>query len=1084
MSKRKRSPLTSAAKRHALVEHDESENDEEGGSELLVQLPNADEVASNSGIVESITLKNFMSHSYLGPIHFGSNVNFVIGRNGSGKSAILTALIVSLGGNAQATSRGTSLKSFVKRGESSADVSITLNNKGMNTYKPELYGSSIIIDMRLTHDGVRTYKLKSEGGQIISTKKEELESILNSFNIQVNNPLSVLNQEMSKSFLHGKGEGEKYRFFMKATQLDQIKDDLIQIKVSRKSTEEKLAKLSEYQKEVKRNYQEQEARYKNLSSINELETELEDLRKQMAWAVIGEMEKELEPIKTKLQTDKRTTEKYDEKVNEWQDKVKQAENKYKQLQEQQDGFKRQVQELLPECSKLKDEAQKHNAVFKSSEIAVHRCQVSLKDLAKDKVQLSSRIHDLQLSINQATGAARRAKAENIQRIQLQLENLNHCISTLTQQIGQYQNACRRVKEEHGKIKQEHAIQQRSLHASEQNLRTMEASRSNRLRRFGEYMPGLLYAIQEAHKCGQFKQKPRGPLGYLIKLKDPEQALAIEVCLKSLLFAFTCDNYDDEKALKGIMAKVMQSGRRPPIITSKFLPRVHDTKRRAVNHPSYPSVFQSLEIEDPVVANCLIDQRGIENILLIKNRAEAHRVMISEKPPPNCNLAFSVEGDMIFTNRSYSSDQTRAKFLTGDVEKEIIHITRELENQRAKALDLQQQMKKMEEDIKQNEGLEKGAHAEMKIANDKVKRYQLELSDLQNMEEPQLEDLKQLEDELQEMTEKISTKKNEWEDERASMSVFKVNYKRAEQEYQQHKENIDSINEEAEGVKEELIKVEQEVNKCMHHKKHYEDKRSGHLQNIRELEETLQSKEQEVQVSITKAQQVCPERLQVTQTARSLDGAMNSVKVKIATRKQVEGDPEQILRELQDTLAKYKDLAEQIRSFILFLKKLDMAIKRRVAFHAELRGFLSAHCKYIFNNMLSERGFTGNINFNHDKETLSISVQPGSMSEGDTVNMRSLSGGERSFSTVCFVLSLWEITDAPFRCLDEFDVYMDMVNRRASMDMMLKAAEAKRNVQFIFLTPLSMSSFPNADLIKIFRLKDPQRGEENADEAQS
>lgn len=39
--------------------------------------------------------------------------------------------------------------------------------------------------------------------------------------------------------------------------------------------------------------------------------------------------------------------------------------------------------------------------------------------------------------------------------------------------------------------------------------------------------------------------------------------------------------------------------------------------RAVNHPEFPSVLQALEIEDPVVANCLIDQRGIESILLIK-----------------------------------------------------------------------------------------------------------------------------------------------------------------------------------------------------------------------------------------------------------------------------------------------------------------------------------------------------------------------------------------------------------------------------------------------------------------------------------
>lgn len=88
-----------------------------------------------------------MCHSNLGPFNFGSNVNFIVGHNGSecrccvvclenstfvlhsfytrvsfivcpgGKSAILTGLIVALGGNAQATNRGSSLKGFVKAGE-------------------------------------------------------------------------------------------------------------------------------------------------------------------------------------------------------------------------------------------------------------------------------------------------------------------------------------------------------------------------------------------------------------------------------------------------------------------------------------------------------------------------------------------------------------------------------------------------------------------------------------------------------------------------------------------------------------------------------------------------------------------------------------------------------------------------------------------------------------------------------------------------------------------------------------------------------------------------------------------------------
>jgi len=50
-------------------------------------------------------------------IKFGPFVNFVIGHNGSGKSAILTAITLCLGGKAAATNRGSSMKSLIKEGE-------------------------------------------------------------------------------------------------------------------------------------------------------------------------------------------------------------------------------------------------------------------------------------------------------------------------------------------------------------------------------------------------------------------------------------------------------------------------------------------------------------------------------------------------------------------------------------------------------------------------------------------------------------------------------------------------------------------------------------------------------------------------------------------------------------------------------------------------------------------------------------------------------------------------------------------------------------------------------------------------------
>jgi hypothetical protein len=77
---------------------------------------NQENHAAENGIIEEVTCTNFMCHAHLS-ITLGPLINFVIGHNGSGKSAVLTALTLCLGGKATATNRGQSLKSFIKEGK-------------------------------------------------------------------------------------------------------------------------------------------------------------------------------------------------------------------------------------------------------------------------------------------------------------------------------------------------------------------------------------------------------------------------------------------------------------------------------------------------------------------------------------------------------------------------------------------------------------------------------------------------------------------------------------------------------------------------------------------------------------------------------------------------------------------------------------------------------------------------------------------------------------------------------------------------------------------------------------------------------
>jgi len=75
-----------------------------------------DNEPADNGILESVTCTNFMCHGYL-EVTLGPLINFIIGHNGSGKSAVLTAITICLGGKATATNRGQSLKSFIKEGQ-------------------------------------------------------------------------------------------------------------------------------------------------------------------------------------------------------------------------------------------------------------------------------------------------------------------------------------------------------------------------------------------------------------------------------------------------------------------------------------------------------------------------------------------------------------------------------------------------------------------------------------------------------------------------------------------------------------------------------------------------------------------------------------------------------------------------------------------------------------------------------------------------------------------------------------------------------------------------------------------------------
>ncbi|GFY84291.1 structural maintenance of chromosomes 6A [Actinidia rufa] len=249
-----------------------------------------------AGIISKIRLENFMNHSNL-EIEFGDWVNFITGQNGSGKSAILTALCVAFGCRAKGTQRATALKDFIKTGCSHAVVNLEIKNQGDDAFKADVYGDVIIIERRISETTNSTV-LKNHQGRKVASRKEDLRELIEHFNIDVENPCVIMTQDKSREFLHSGNDKDKF----KATLLHQVDDLLKSIRNQLVDANELLDELESSIRPVQKELDELEVKIKNMEHVEEISQKVQLLKKQLAWSWVYDVDKQLLKQSEKIDT--------------------------------------------------------------------------------------------------------------------------------------------------------------------------------------------------------------------------------------------------------------------------------------------------------------------------------------------------------------------------------------------------------------------------------------------------------------------------------------------------------------------------------------------------------------------------------------------------------------------------------------------------------------------------------------------------------------------------------------------------------------------------------------------------------------
>ncbi|KAG7209626.1 hypothetical protein KM043_011277 [Ampulex compressa] len=1034
------------------------------------------ETEYRAGKVRKIFMRNFMCHEAL-EVNLNQNVNFIVGRNGSGKSAILAALTVGLGARAHITSRGASVKEFIKKGKTSASIEITLVNQGSMAYKPEVYGDTIIVIRTIGSSS--TYKIKNWKGTVISSKRNELDNILHTMNIQIDNPVSILNQDISRTFLTSSKPEEKYNLFMKATLLDVIGNNYKEAEKICCEEYDKIKQYNEILADARKEVELLKETIKKIEGINKLREQVVYLEKELCWgaAIAEEM---------KLQRIEEDFKKYNDKLQLLQEaqssvgiKEEQIDKKTAELQAQIRNAEQEVDNSSEAYNKVKEEYSKNKDVYMTKESEWQSIQGKIKRLEKDVTLLREEVHRLENGNNKEQLERNQLKQQLLDAEQ-KLDEAEAMLRTKqTDQMHLEADKMRLLKDMQSSKIEVNSSDAR-IYEIRRDLTALKRQSDNALTIYGPNIPRFLKRIEEEYRNQRFMQKPRGPLGAYITLKDPAWAPAIENFFGAGTFSTFCvDNSHDAKVLNEIMKEIFLNETRPSVICSKFFNKVHDVRKYCIQEPGYSSLLDAMLISDPVVANCLIDQHEVECVLLLRTSKEAYGLMLeASKVPRNCKLAITQQGDTFYPDpdyRSYSGRRgMKAKFLqvsTADAIKaleEELHIA---ENERKSISNAYTILCKKEQQTSSELTANNEKIAKLRIAQNRYKALIDDMKDKIDASEALCITL--FRNELIELEKKLQQEKAEEKSIGETVLELKKNVESLETEVKRYRDLRLTLDIRITPLQKEIRELCNEKD-ALHRRAVYAMRQlETARQAVQNATAELMMQQRVTNKVVSDAANRC-ERIETERSVNEIERLIRDLKGQIYEIERQFGSLESLQEKLKEKETKCGNEMEFATTLEKSYEKHRVRLAERRQMYRGMKKLYARAIQNSFSNVLLLRNYKGIVHIDHVNKILTLEVSPQNDGNTATKSTSSLSGGERSYSTIAFILALWDCTNLPFYFLDEFDVFMDKLNRRVIMDILLDHAKIHPQSQFTLLTPLDTSNVFADDYVTIHQLAPPER----------
>lgn len=1086
------------------MQDDEDGDDDTDDVEETLKFRASKDFAA-AGILHFVQLDRFMSHECF-KYTLGPNVNFICGQNGSGKSAIVAAVQVGLLGSVTVTERARKLEDLIKHGRDSCVITIKILNRipdegstcGTSPYKHDVYGDSITVERRI-YRGNRgnTFSLKTGlTGKLVKlptgrTMRQEVQALVDHFGFMVDNPVSVLTQTKSKEFLSKSKPSKNYELYLQATLLGPLANELGKVTSVTKEVRDMLQKKMDCMPEVQANLAKKEAAHNDAQEMKNINVRIREAEAALAWTHVQEdelkyqknetrMKEEFEPAAEKTRI---AYEKSQKKIERISDQVTQDSETLREATERLDVLKSTLQQSSRSLKKIELDSNHHKR-------KIQEFEAEIKGLDGSVVRTRQKMDEARDS--HFAGQEQKSRlVEEAKSIDSRLEKLTTDTTVVRERENQLQGEKLKVQDDASRSIDDARRLEGDMESKRREHMQAESQARNKdnIARFGNSMPSIFQRIRQ--RQGQFHRHPIGPIGRHVKMEDESWAAAVETAVGArTLRTFIVHDSHDSKLLESCFPS---RGDRPTILIANVdrdRYRIPENGIPDVHSLGHHTILDMITVDHNAVFNFLVDQSQVERNVLNDRDDDITRLGWSRMPNLHmvwnkaCDRAYTRNGSNTFRN---ARGHNTSHLLNKDLRPYIQALARELDVIH-KDLGLAQERRKMaDEKVRDMHRLLRNARTEIEHLRSKkmgLENRKAAVNDQLNQAEnafdpaPFEQEISEFEAGIEEQRTLISDARSYLEELASGKERTAAETEEAERCYLEAREQTKSYS----------TKLSESRNLIGQVKS-----KDRHLKRAVDVAELVVQKAQaelgELQSSLLGAMEqaraigdcpgeVDPEKKPSAKCAQYV----KSLKSKLEAEQERRGGRTIQEIEMDFLVAQQKDHENKLvlERIQFYVNALGKGIKRRRENLVRLTKYAKRSVRFNFRTFLSKRGHYGTISFRKEGHTDELHfvtrMATHDMKDKGGADTKNLSGGERSYTTLAFILALAEMCQNPVRVLDEVDCFQDDASRKVSYEQTVKFFRdflPNRQVVIITPQPLPHNAVKQTTYCKVVRLDPPR-----------